>query len=121
MDTCRYHLRGFYGVTGGVGRARKLAMRRAPGLDDIGGVPAYRDVTQRWPCANEIRHNGALTVCFSSKLLLLSKGGHALNPSYMREDLYPAVGGDVDDDRHLNRNQRLKVLFEEHCLTLPAP
>ncbi|CAH2249510.1 jg18764 [Pararge aegeria aegeria] len=31
------HLRGCYGVTGGVGRARKLAMRRAPGLDDIGG------------------------------------------------------------------------------------
>ncbi|CAH2244724.1 jg19108 [Pararge aegeria aegeria] len=29
------HLRGCYGVTGGVGRARKLAMRRAPGLDDI--------------------------------------------------------------------------------------
>ncbi|CAH2244655.1 jg5441 [Pararge aegeria aegeria] len=26
-------LRGCYGVTGGVGRARKLAMRRAPGLD----------------------------------------------------------------------------------------
>ncbi|CAH2238361.1 jg18007 [Pararge aegeria aegeria] len=31
------HLRGCYGVTGGVGRARKLAKRRAPGLDDIGG------------------------------------------------------------------------------------
>ncbi|CAH2226663.1 jg19663 [Pararge aegeria aegeria] len=31
------HLRGCYSVTGGVGRARKLAMRRAPGLDDIGG------------------------------------------------------------------------------------
>ncbi|CAH2209518.1 jg17516 [Pararge aegeria aegeria] len=31
------HLRGCYGVTGGVGRARKLAMRRVPGLDDIGG------------------------------------------------------------------------------------
>ncbi|CAH2216291.1 jg25480 [Pararge aegeria aegeria] len=31
------HLSGCYGVTGGVGRARKLAMRRAPGLDDIGG------------------------------------------------------------------------------------
>ncbi|CAH2242092.1 jg26223 [Pararge aegeria aegeria] len=30
------HLRGCYGVTGGVGRVRKLAMRRAPGLDDIG-------------------------------------------------------------------------------------
>ncbi|CAH2266671.1 jg19831 [Pararge aegeria aegeria] len=30
------HLRGGYGVPGGVGRARQLAMRRAPGLDDIG-------------------------------------------------------------------------------------
>ncbi|CAH2270000.1 jg6475 [Pararge aegeria aegeria] len=47
------HLRGCYGVTGGVGRARKLAMRRAPGLDDIGGevgnvdpkVPPARDWT----------------------------------------------------------------------------
>ncbi|CAH2267490.1 jg3495 [Pararge aegeria aegeria] len=28
---------GCYGVSGGVGRARELAMRRAPGLDDIGG------------------------------------------------------------------------------------
>ncbi|CAH2234543.1 jg1683 [Pararge aegeria aegeria] len=32
------HLRGCYGVTGGVGRARELAMKRAPGLDDIGGT-----------------------------------------------------------------------------------
>ncbi|CAH2237135.1 jg23274 [Pararge aegeria aegeria] len=31
-------LRGCYGVTGGVERARKLAIRRAPGLDDIGGT-----------------------------------------------------------------------------------
>ncbi|CAH2226013.1 jg19752 [Pararge aegeria aegeria] len=31
------HLRGGYGVTGGVGRARKLALRRTRGLDDIGG------------------------------------------------------------------------------------
>ncbi|CAH2264282.1 jg9133 [Pararge aegeria aegeria] len=31
------HLRGCYGVTGEVGQARKLAMRRTPGLDDIGG------------------------------------------------------------------------------------
>ncbi|CAH2237946.1 jg4640 [Pararge aegeria aegeria] len=30
-------LKGWYGVTGGVGRARKLAMRRAPGLDYIRG------------------------------------------------------------------------------------
>ncbi|CAH2217561.1 jg24150 [Pararge aegeria aegeria] len=36
------HLRGCYGVTGGVGRARKLAMRRAPGLDDIGGESGRR-------------------------------------------------------------------------------
>ncbi|CAH2234748.1 jg20975 [Pararge aegeria aegeria] len=35
------HLMGCYGVTGGVGRARELAMRRAPGLDDI-----VRDVTK---------------------------------------------------------------------------
>ncbi|CAH2210736.1 jg16112, partial [Pararge aegeria aegeria] len=27
---------GCYGVSGGVGRARKLAMRRVPGLGDIG-------------------------------------------------------------------------------------
>ncbi|CAH2226557.1 jg22128 [Pararge aegeria aegeria] len=32
-----YHLRGCYGVTGGARRARELAMRRAPGLDDIRG------------------------------------------------------------------------------------
>ncbi|CAH2257639.1 jg20517 [Pararge aegeria aegeria] len=38
------HLRGCYGVTGGVGRARKLAMRRAPGLDDIGGEVGDVDV-----------------------------------------------------------------------------
>ncbi|CAH2239750.1 jg12169 [Pararge aegeria aegeria] len=31
------HLKGCYGITGGMGRARKLAMRRAPGLDDTGG------------------------------------------------------------------------------------
>ncbi|CAH2269123.1 jg17338 [Pararge aegeria aegeria] len=31
------HLRGCYGVTGGVGRARQLVMRRARGLDDISG------------------------------------------------------------------------------------
>ncbi|CAH2239688.1 jg12464 [Pararge aegeria aegeria] len=36
------HLRGCYGVTGGVGRAQKLAMRRAPGLDDIGGESGRR-------------------------------------------------------------------------------
>ncbi|CAH2266295.1 jg17836 [Pararge aegeria aegeria] len=29
------YLRGCYGVTGGVGRARELVMRRAPGLDGI--------------------------------------------------------------------------------------
>ncbi|CAH2216980.1 jg22831, partial [Pararge aegeria aegeria] len=38
------HLRGCYGVTGGVGRARKFAMRRAPGLDDIGGKGGRRRV-----------------------------------------------------------------------------
>ncbi|CAH2247179.1 jg16989 [Pararge aegeria aegeria] len=43
------HLRGCYGVTGGVGRARKLAMRRAPGLDDIGG--SMGDVDPRVPPA----------------------------------------------------------------------
>ncbi|CAH2263424.1 jg13896 [Pararge aegeria aegeria] len=43
------HLRGCYGVTGGVGRARKLAMRRAPGLDDIGGEVG--DVDPRVPPA----------------------------------------------------------------------
>ncbi|CAH2238253.1 jg11532 [Pararge aegeria aegeria] len=43
------HLRGYYGVTGGVGRARKLAMRRAPGLDDIGGEVG--DVDPRVPPA----------------------------------------------------------------------
>ncbi|CAH2243543.1 jg1590 [Pararge aegeria aegeria] len=31
------HLRGCYGVTGEMGRARELAMRRAPGLNDIEG------------------------------------------------------------------------------------
>ncbi|CAH2243604.1 jg5125 [Pararge aegeria aegeria] len=43
------HLRGCYGVTGGVGPARKLAMRRAPGLDDIGGEVG--DVDPRVPPA----------------------------------------------------------------------
>ncbi|CAH2235788.1 jg7640 [Pararge aegeria aegeria] len=43
------HLRGCYGVTGGVGRARKLAMRRAPGLDDIWGIVG--DVDPRVPPA----------------------------------------------------------------------
>ncbi|CAH2236714.1 jg16954 [Pararge aegeria aegeria] len=43
------HLRGCYGVTGGVGRARKLAMGRAPGLDDIGGEVG--DVDPRVPPA----------------------------------------------------------------------
>ncbi|CAH2236891.1 jg20300 [Pararge aegeria aegeria] len=43
------HLRGCYGVTGGVGRARKLALRRAPGLDDIGG--RVGDVDPRVPPA----------------------------------------------------------------------
>ncbi|CAH2268540.1 jg2228 [Pararge aegeria aegeria] len=36
------HLRGCYGVTGEVRRARKLAMRRAPGLNDIGGESGRR-------------------------------------------------------------------------------
>ncbi|CAH2217246.1 jg12672, partial [Pararge aegeria aegeria] len=36
------HLRGCYGVTGGVRRARKFAMRRVPGLDDIGGESGSR-------------------------------------------------------------------------------
>ncbi|CAH2264340.1 jg18421 [Pararge aegeria aegeria] len=35
-------LRGCYGVSGGVGRARKLAMRKAPGLEDIGGESGRR-------------------------------------------------------------------------------
>ncbi|CAH2211573.1 jg27619 [Pararge aegeria aegeria] len=43
------HLRGCYGVTRGVGRARKLAMRRALGLDDIGG--RVGDVNPRVPPA----------------------------------------------------------------------
>ncbi|CAH2228977.1 jg251, partial [Pararge aegeria aegeria] len=44
------HPRGCYGVTRGVGRARKLAMRRAPGHDDIGGGEVG-DVDPRVPPA----------------------------------------------------------------------
>ncbi|CAH2238878.1 jg13688 [Pararge aegeria aegeria] len=43
------HPRGCYGVTGGVERARKLAMRRAPRLYDIGG--RVGDVDPREPPA----------------------------------------------------------------------
>ncbi|CAH2238230.1 jg11509 [Pararge aegeria aegeria] len=46
------HQRGCYCVTGGVGRYRECAMRRALGLDDIGGKVG--DVDPRVPPARTL-------------------------------------------------------------------
>ncbi|CAH2244596.1 jg11711 [Pararge aegeria aegeria] len=65
---------GCYGVTQGVGRARKLAMRRAPGLDDIGG--RVGDVDPRVPPARKPTHS--LSLC-----LFLFPSPGALNVAFI--------------------------------------